>query len=59
MIGRIVEAAEKYDRMIAAQLPAKGKVQILTVTDKQYENIRSYVGRDETPPEKPAQLALF
>ena len=36
------DACEKYYRMIKDNLPAEGKVDILTITDKQYGNIISY-----------------
>ena len=36
------DACEKYYRLVEDHLPNKGKVDILTITDKQYENIRSF-----------------
>jgi CRISPR-associated protein Cas2 len=37
------DACEKYYKSIELNLPHKGKVDILTITDKQYENIHSFV----------------
>jgi CRISPR/Cas system-associated protein endoribonuclease Cas2 len=34
-------------------------VQIIVITDKQYENIKTYAGRENEPQEKPQQLTLF
>lgn len=54
------DACEKYYRIIEGDLPDKGKVDIVTITDKQYENIKSYIGRSKEgkkPPQK--QLLLF
>ncbi len=51
---------ETYTRKIEAALPRGGRVHILTVTDKQYERIRTYTGRSRQAPKKaPEQLALF
>ena len=36
------DACEKYYRMIHDNLPMKGKVDIITITDRQYGNIISY-----------------
>ena len=53
------EVAEKYDKAIRTNLPPKGTVQILSITDKQYENIRTYTGKKKEPSEKQTQLVLF
>jgi len=54
------EAAETHIRRVRAELPKKGKVHIVTITDKQYGNARIFTGRKgERRPEKPDQLALF
>jgi CRISPR-associated protein Cas2 len=54
------EHADALARRIEALMPAAGKVHIVTITDKQYENIRTYRGRKREPgPKMPAQLALF
>jgi len=54
------EQAEAYERKIEQFMPASGKVHILAITDKQYENIRTYRGRKrERSAENPNQFALF
>jgi CRISPR-associated protein Cas2 len=54
------EQVETYVRRIGKHLPKYGKVNILTFTDKQYENIVSFTGRSRNPAMKnPDQLALF
>lgn len=54
------EQAESYERRIEEEMPAAGKVHILAITDKQYENIRTYRGRKrEQNLKNPDQFALF
>lgn len=54
------EQAESYERKIEQFMPASGKVHIMAITDKQYENIRTYRGRKrEQSPQNPNQFALF
>lgn len=53
------EKAESVERQIQSNLPETGKVQVLQITDKQYENIKTFTGRKSEAPEKPEQLALF
>jgi CRISPR-associated protein Cas2 len=54
------ESAESYERKIEQAMPASGKVHIIAITDKQYENIRTYRGRNrEQSPKNPDQFALF
>jgi CRISPR-associated protein Cas2 len=54
------EQAEAYERKIEQFMPASGKIHIMTITDKQYENIRTYRGRKREPSsESPSQFALF
>ena len=53
------EAADAIERRIEKRIPARGSVYILTITDKQYENIRIHEGLQRQAPEKPDQLALF
>ena len=54
------EAIDGYVKEIQAQLPPKGKVEILTITDKQYEGIISFSGRTQGKnKQKPSQLMLF
>ena len=53
------DACEKYYKMIEKNLPAEGKVDILTITDKQYGNTISYNARKKTEKKEPEQLLLF
>ena len=52
------DGCEKYYKLIQANLPETGKVDILTITDKQYENIKSYEARKEEQKKQPEQLTL-
>ncbi len=53
------DACEKYYRLIKDNLPAEGKVDILTITDKQYGNIISYNSGEKEEKKQPEQLLLF
>ena len=54
------EAVDGYIKDIQAQLPPTGKVDIITITDKQYEGIISFSGKKkEKNKQKPSQLLLF
>ena len=54
------EALEGYIKGIQDKLPPKGKVDILVITDKQYEGIISFSGKiKEKNKQKPSQLLLF
>ena len=54
------EALDGYIKDIQAQLPPKGRVDILTITDKQYEGIISFSGKTkEKNKQNPTQLLLF
>jgi CRISPR-associated protein Cas2 len=54
------EQAEAIERHVEAEMPSSGKVHLVQITDKQYENIRTYRGRKREPSSKnPNQLALF
>ena len=54
------DACQKYYRLIESNLPKAGKVDIITITDKQYENIKSYIGRAKNREKThPKQLLLF
>jgi CRISPR-associated protein Cas2 len=54
------ERAEALTREIESGLPASGKVHIVQITDRQYENIRTYMGRKaERSPQNPSQFTLF
>ncbi|MEN9864689.1 MAG: hypothetical protein RL748_279 [Pseudomonadota bacterium] len=51
---------ETYCRKIEADLPGGGKVNILQFTDKQYERIISFQGKQKLPANKsPDQFDLF
>ncbi|TWB19015.1 CRISPR-associated Cas2 family protein [Nitrospirillum amazonense] len=53
------EQVEALSRKVAANIPSKGSVQIVTITDKQYQNIGTYDGKRRKANQNPAQLALF
>lgn len=53
------EVAEKFHRKIETHLPEYGSVNILLITDKQYENMITFLGKRREPTEKQEQLALF
>jgi CRISPR-associated protein Cas2 len=54
------EELESINRYIKSILPNEGHVEIIGITDKQYENIICYWGRKLQPPFKnPEQLLLF
>jgi len=54
------ESAEAYERKLEQAMPSAGKVHVIAITDKQYENIRTYRGRNrERSPKNPEQFALF
>lgn len=54
------EAAETQIKKVRDALPGKGKVHIVTLTDKQYGNARIFAGRKrERRSGNPDQLALF
>lgn len=53
------EKGKALIRKIRPKVPPEGKVDILMITDKQYENIVSIYGKSEKALKKSAQLALF
>lgn len=54
------EQADALARQVESQMPPSGKVHFVGITDKQYENIRTYRGQKREPaPKMPNQLALF
>lgn len=54
------ERGEALARSVESAMPPSGKVHLVQITDKQYENIRTYRGKKREPSLKnPAQLALF
>jgi CRISPR-associated protein Cas2 len=53
-------AIDVLSKRVEGALPEGGKVNILTFTDKQYERIQTFYGRNKKPPQKmPDQFALF
>ena len=57
---RTVEKSEAVVEQIKPHIPPGGKVDILTVTDKQYANVQRYYGKSEKKkPKKRDQLVLF
>jgi CRISPR-associated protein Cas2 len=53
------DAVHSMEAKIQAHVPNRGSVHVLTITDKQYEGIRTYQGKRRDSPKKPQQLALF
>jgi len=54
------EALDGYIRDIQESLPRKGRVDVLSITDKQYEGIISFSGKTRGKSKKnPSQLLLF
>jgi CRISPR-associated protein Cas2 len=54
------DACQKYYKLIESNLPKAGKVDIITITDKQYGNIKSYIGQSKSREKNyPQQILLF
>lgn len=53
------ERVEALVRKIKAKVPPGGQVDILTFTDKQYENIVSFTSAEVKKRKQPQQLTLF
>lgn len=54
------EQTQVYTRRVQMALPPSGNVQIICITDKQYENIVSFSGSKRNPANKnPEQFTLF
>ncbi|MDE2773171.1 MAG: CRISPR-associated endonuclease Cas2 [Gemmatimonadota bacterium] len=54
------EQADALARRIELVIPKEGKVHMIQITDKQYENIRTFRGiKREPSPKNPEQLVLF
>ncbi len=53
------EAVESLRKRIERNLPKYGTVQILAITDKQYENIQTFRSRKSEESKNPDQLLLF
>lgn len=50
---------ERLAILIAQAVPEDGKLDIVTITDKQYENIVTYYGERRRYRENPSNLTLF
>lgn len=54
------EAVETQVKRVCSALPNRGKVHMMTITDKQYANARTFVGgKSESGEKKLDQLVLF
>ena len=53
------EAVKKYSNKITQALPDKGKVDIICITDKQYENIISFSSSKKQKKNPTQQFILF
>lgn len=53
------DRGQAMERKIQKQLPEYGDVQIISITDKQYENIKTFRGKRSATHEKRQQLLLF
>ncbi len=52
-------SGQTLQQRIQKNLPEYGSVQIVSITDKQYENIKLFKGKQRDSHEKPPQLLLF
>ncbi len=53
------DACEKYYKLIERRLPKGGKVDVLTITDRQYTNIISFSAGRKSAKNLPEQYMLF
>ncbi|MBL4692272.1 MAG: CRISPR-associated endonuclease Cas2 [Magnetovibrio sp.] len=53
------DRGQSMEQKIQRNLPEYGSVQIVSVTDKQYENIKLFKGKKRDSHEKHSQLLLF
>ncbi len=54
------ESADVHTKRVEKNVPAKGQVSIMRITDKQYGNILNFWGKDAKPLlSAPAQLEFF
>ena len=53
------ELCERYCKLIECNLPKGGKVDVLTITDKQYSNILSFSAGKKAQKSLPEQYMLF
>ena len=55
-----IENAKVHAARMGRCVPAAGEVRFLTITDKQFGRIETYVGKNrQAPPNPPAQLEFF
>lgn len=55
-----IENAKIHAARMGSAVPSAGEVRFLTITDKQFGRIKTYVGKTRQPPQDPpAQLELF
>lgn len=55
-----IENARIHAKRMGGRVPSAGEVRFLTITDKQFGRIETYVGKTrQAPPNQPAQLELF
>lgn len=55
-----IENAEVHVLRMGNQVPDAGEVRFITITDKQFSRIRTYVGKKrQQSPSPPSQLELF
>ena len=55
-----MENAQVHMASMGAKVPAEGEVRFMTITDRQFSLIRTFVGKNRQPsPASPSQLELF
>ena len=53
------EIAQSLEKRVSLEVPRNGSVHIVQITDKQYENMKTFTGKHGEAPKKPNQLTLF
>lgn len=54
------ERVKRFERKIANQLPKAGNIQVITITDRQYQDIKAYYGEQvDNSHKNKGQLLLF
>jgi len=54
------ETTQRHRRRLRALLPSDGQVRIMSITDRQFEKMEVYFGKNRSPVEnEPPQLLLF
>lgn len=54
------ESATAYRRAVRNLIPADGAVRLVSITDRQFARMESYIGQKKVPrEEQPTQLMLF